>query len=147
MSELQREYDETAKATLPAAMAAAKLHARPDRASMILVGDRAKIEGKVRDLKVGDVVVVDAEGRPVRRCQRRRAPCADWSFCRLRSRFLSTPASIGQAISHAAKRCQASLGPTSAARPWAQTSSAIAPHRETGWTRPSVQRSWMAAAK
>jgi zinc protease len=65
MSELQGEYDEAAKATLPAAMAAAKLHARPDRASMILVGDRAKIEGKVRDLKVGDIVVVDAEGRPV----------------------------------------------------------------------------------
>jgi zinc protease len=65
MSELQGEYDEAAKATLPAAMAAAKLHARPDRASTILVGDRAKIEGKVRDLKVGDIVVVDAEGRPV----------------------------------------------------------------------------------
>ena len=65
MSELQGEYDEAAKATLPAAMAAAKLHARPERASMILVGDRAKIEGKVRDLKVGEIVVVDAEGRPV----------------------------------------------------------------------------------
>jgi hypothetical protein len=64
-SELQREYDEAAKATLPGAMAAAKLHARPDRAAMILVGDRAKIEGKVRDLKIGDIVVVDAEGRPV----------------------------------------------------------------------------------
>ena len=65
MSELQGEYDETAKATLPAALAAAKMHARPERASMILVGDRAKIEGKVRDLKVGEIVVVDAEGRPV----------------------------------------------------------------------------------
>ncbi len=64
MSELQGEYDEAAKATLPAAIAAAKLHARPDRASMILVGDRGKIEGKVRDLKIGDIVVVDAEGRP-----------------------------------------------------------------------------------
>ena len=58
-------YDEASKATLPAALAAAKLHARPDRASMILVGDRAKIEAKVRDLKVGEVVVVDGEGRPV----------------------------------------------------------------------------------
>ena len=64
MSELQGEYDEAAKATLPAALAAAKLHARPERASMILVGDRAKIEGKVRDLKLGEIVVVDAEGRP-----------------------------------------------------------------------------------
>ena len=65
MSELQGEYDVVAKATLPAAVAAAKLHARPERASMILVGDRAKIEGKVRDLKVGEIVVVDQEGRPV----------------------------------------------------------------------------------
>jgi zinc protease len=65
MSELQGEYDEAAKATLPAALTAAKLHARPDRSSLILVGDRAKIEGKVRDLKLGEIVVVDAEGRPV----------------------------------------------------------------------------------
>jgi zinc protease len=65
MSELQAEYDAVAKVTLPATLAAAKLHARPDRASMILVGDRAKIDGKVRDLKLGEIVVVDAEGRPV----------------------------------------------------------------------------------
>jgi zinc protease len=65
MTELQREYDDVSKATLPSAIAAAKLHARPDRAAMILVGDRASIEAKVRDLKVGDIVVVDAEGRPV----------------------------------------------------------------------------------
>ena len=65
MSELQAEYDAVAKVTLPATLAAARLHARPDRASMILVGDRAKIDGKVRDLKVGEIVVVDAEGRPV----------------------------------------------------------------------------------
>ena len=64
MSELQNEYDEASKATLAGALAAAKLHARPERASMILVGDRAKIEAKVRDLKVGEVVVVDTEGRP-----------------------------------------------------------------------------------
>jgi zinc protease len=65
MTELQGEYDAAAAVTLPAAMAAAKLHARPDRASMVLVGDRAKIEPKVRDLKIGEIVVVDAEGRPV----------------------------------------------------------------------------------
>ena len=65
MTVLQQEYDEAAKATLPAALAAAKLHARPDRASMVLVGDRAKIEAKVRELKLGEVIVVDAEGRPV----------------------------------------------------------------------------------
>jgi zinc protease len=65
MSELQKEYDEVAKASLPATLAAAKLYARPDRAAMILVGDRSKIEAKVRELKLGEVVVVDVEGRPV----------------------------------------------------------------------------------
>jgi zinc protease len=65
MSELQNEYDAAIKASLPEALAAARLHARPDRASMILVGDRAAIEDKVRALKIGDVVVIDAEGRPV----------------------------------------------------------------------------------
>ena len=64
LSELQTEYDDAAKATLAGALAAAKLHARPDRTSMILVGDRAKIEAKVRDLKVGEVVVVDLVGQP-----------------------------------------------------------------------------------
>jgi zinc protease len=64
MTELQNEYDEAAKATLAGALAAAKQHARPERASMILVGDRARIESKVRDLKVGEIVVVDTEGRP-----------------------------------------------------------------------------------
>ena len=48
-----------------ATLAAAKKYARPERASIVLVGDRAKIEAKVRDLKVGEIVVVDAEGRPV----------------------------------------------------------------------------------
>jgi zinc protease len=64
-SELQREYDETTKATLDATLAAAKKYARPERASIVLVGDRAKIEAGLRDLKIGDVVIVDSEGKPV----------------------------------------------------------------------------------
>jgi zinc protease len=64
-SELQREYDETTKATLDATLAAAKKYARPERASIVLVGDRAKIEAGVRDLKLGEVVIVDSEGKPV----------------------------------------------------------------------------------
>jgi zinc protease len=65
MRELQTEFDDAAASTLAGALAAAKLHARPDRASMILVGDRAKIEAKVRALAVGEVLLVDGEGRPV----------------------------------------------------------------------------------
>jgi len=65
MKELQNEYDQASSATLAGALAAAKLHARPDRASMILVGDKAKIEAKVRALKIGELLLVDGEGRPV----------------------------------------------------------------------------------
>ena len=64
-SELQREYDETAKATLDATLAAAKKYALPERAAIVLVGDRSKIEAGLRDLKIGDVVIVDSEGKPV----------------------------------------------------------------------------------
>jgi zinc protease len=65
ITELQREYDETAKATLDATLAAAKKYARPERAGTLLVGDRGKIEAGLRDLKIGDVVIVDSEGKPV----------------------------------------------------------------------------------
>ena len=65
MTELQREYDATSSATHEAALAAAQTYARPDRAMLLLVGDRGKIEGEVRGLDLGEVVVVDSMGRPV----------------------------------------------------------------------------------
>ncbi len=64
MSELQREYDETAKVTLEAARAAAGKYARPERAMLLLVGDRAKIEPGLKELGVGEIVLLDAEGKP-----------------------------------------------------------------------------------
>jgi zinc protease len=67
MDELQRESDETGKVTLEAARAAAKKYAMPERATVLLVGDRAKIEAGVREVKLGEIVVLDAEGKPVTR--------------------------------------------------------------------------------
>ena len=64
MTELQREYDATANATHEAALAAASTYATPDRALLLLVGDRAKIEGELRELQLGDVVVLNGEGTP-----------------------------------------------------------------------------------
>jgi zinc protease len=64
MTELQREYDATAKASHDAALAAARAYARPDRAMLLLVGDRAKIENEVRALGIGEVVVIDSMARP-----------------------------------------------------------------------------------
>ncbi|HYK42920.1 MAG TPA: pitrilysin family protein [Thermoanaerobaculia bacterium] len=66
MTELQREYDEAAKATLAQATAAAQKYAKTDRAGILLVGDRAKIESGVKELKLGEIVVLDAEGKPAK---------------------------------------------------------------------------------
>ena len=65
MTELQQEYDATAKATLPATLAAAKKYAKPAQSAMVLVGDRTKVEAGLRKLNVGEVVLIDSEGRRV----------------------------------------------------------------------------------
>jgi zinc protease len=64
MTELQREYDETGKISLEAVRAAAVKYARPDQTALLLVGDRAKIERGVRELNLGEVIVLDPEGKP-----------------------------------------------------------------------------------
>ena len=65
MAELQREYDGAKAVTLEAANAAARKYAVPAEASLVLVGDRSKIEEGVRSLGLGDIVRLDAEGNPV----------------------------------------------------------------------------------
>jgi zinc protease len=64
-TELQREYDATSTATLEQALAAAKKYARPDAATLLLVGDRTKIEAGIRELQLGEIVVLDTEGKPL----------------------------------------------------------------------------------
>ncbi len=65
MTELQREPDELAKASLQSVNAVAEKYATPSRATLLLVGDLSKIEPGVRELKLGDVVLLDAEGLPI----------------------------------------------------------------------------------
>jgi zinc protease len=65
MSDLKREPAELEKATLTSVNAVAEKYATPSRAILLLVGDASKIEPGVRDLKLGEVVSLDAEGRPV----------------------------------------------------------------------------------
>jgi zinc protease len=65
MDELQREVDETQKVTLEATRAAASKYAKPAAASVLLVGDRAKIESGIRETNLGEIVLIDAEGKPV----------------------------------------------------------------------------------
>jgi zinc protease len=67
MTELERQRDELEKTPLERVNAAAEKYATPSRATLLLVGDLAKIEAGVRDLKIGDVVIIDAEGAPVKK--------------------------------------------------------------------------------
>jgi zinc protease len=64
-TELQREYDATNSATIAQVLAAAKKYAKPEAATLLLVGDRSKIEPGIRELQLGEIVALDAEGRPV----------------------------------------------------------------------------------
>jgi zinc protease len=64
MTEIQREYDATTKVTIEAVTAAVKKYVRPGASAMLLVGDRSKIESAVRDLKLGEIVVLDVQGKP-----------------------------------------------------------------------------------
>jgi zinc protease len=65
MSELQDETTGLERATLASVNMAAKKYAVPATTMMLLVGDRSKIEAGLRELKLGDLVILDAEGKPV----------------------------------------------------------------------------------
>ena len=65
MTELQREFDATSALTLAEAQAAVKKYVQPAKSSLLLVGDRSKIEAKVKALNLGEIVLLDVEGRPV----------------------------------------------------------------------------------
>jgi zinc protease len=63
MSELQEETTGLERSTLASVNSAAKKYAVPGSTMMLLVGDRAKIEAGLRELKLGDIVILDAEGK------------------------------------------------------------------------------------
>ena len=63
MTELQEATDAVAGLTLDQVRAAADRWAKPEAASIVVVGDRAKIEAGLREL--GDVVLLDDEARPL----------------------------------------------------------------------------------
>jgi len=67
MSEMQREPQEITNATLEAVNAAARKYAVPSRQTLLLVGDLSKIEAGLRELNAGEIVVLDAEGKPIKR--------------------------------------------------------------------------------
>jgi zinc protease len=66
MSELQDEPDKLRATALDAVNGAAARYAAPHSATLLLVGDRGKIESGVRELELGEIVILDVEGRPAR---------------------------------------------------------------------------------
>jgi zinc protease len=44
--------------------AAAKKFVDPGRLTWVVIGDRAKIEAGIKELKLGEVMLLDADGRP-----------------------------------------------------------------------------------
>jgi zinc protease len=63
MSDLQQETTELERATLASVNTAAKKYTVPNTTMLLLVGDRSKIEAGVRELKLGEIVILDAEGK------------------------------------------------------------------------------------
>ena len=64
-SELQREVDETSRATMAQVTDTTRKYIDPSKSTLLLVGDLSKIESGIRSLNLGDVVILDVEGRPV----------------------------------------------------------------------------------
>ncbi len=67
MTELQRVMDETTRITLSAAKQAARKYAVPGKATLLLVGDYSKIGPGLRELNLGEITILDTEGKPVRK--------------------------------------------------------------------------------
>ena len=67
MTELRREPDELNRTTLDAVNAVAQKYAVPGRATLLLVGDLSKIEARVRELNLGEIVILDPEGKRVKK--------------------------------------------------------------------------------
>ena len=64
-TELQQEPEKLMSVPLTAVNAAAAKYGQPSGATLLLVGDLSKIEAGVRKLNLGEIVLLDVEGRPV----------------------------------------------------------------------------------
>lgn len=67
MSNLQSETDELGRLQLSGVNAVAAKYAAPARSSLLLVGDLSKIEAGIRELNLGEIVILDVEGKPTNR--------------------------------------------------------------------------------
>lgn len=66
MTYLQAETDELNKLQLATVNAVAAKYAAPAGTALLLVGDRSKIEAGIRELNLGEIVILDVEGNRVK---------------------------------------------------------------------------------
>jgi zinc protease len=64
-SAIQTDPDEIARTPLGDVQSAAARFARLDEASLLLIGDRGKIEDGIRSLNIGPIILLNADGSPV----------------------------------------------------------------------------------
>ena len=67
MTDLQKQTDELAKLQLANVNSVAAKYAAPAGTTILLVGDLAKIEAGIRELNLGEIVILDVEGNPVKK--------------------------------------------------------------------------------
>ena len=67
MTDLQKETDELAKLQLANVNSVAAKYAAPAGTTILLVGDLAQIEAGIRELNLGEIVILDVEGNPVKK--------------------------------------------------------------------------------
>ncbi|HEY9068918.1 MAG TPA: pitrilysin family protein [Candidatus Ozemobacteraceae bacterium] len=65
-SEFVTEFEKTKTLGLADVNAAAATYASKSQALLLLIGDRAKIEPGIRELNLGEIVPLDAEGKPLK---------------------------------------------------------------------------------
>ncbi len=65
MTYLQAETDEIAKLQLTGVNQTANKYANPAGTSILLVGDLSKIEEGIRGLNLGEIIILDVEGKPL----------------------------------------------------------------------------------
>lgn len=67
MTDLQRETEELSKLQLAGVNSVAAKYAAPAGTQILLVGDLSQIESGIRELNLGEIVILDVEGKPVKR--------------------------------------------------------------------------------
>jgi zinc protease len=67
MTDLQRETEELAKLQLTGVNSIAAKYAAPAQTQILLVGDLSQIEKGIRELNLGEIVILDVEGKPIPR--------------------------------------------------------------------------------